>query len=84
MPCGRQRGEGIVHSFFTTALDEGKWSASNPGPRFTAGERTPGPHLIGGWVSLRAGLDKDARGKFLSSAWDRTPVVQYVVRYYIA
>jgi hypothetical protein len=29
---------------------------SRPG-RFTPGERTHGPHSIGGWVGPRAGLD---------------------------
>ena len=39
----------------TSALDEGGWSASRPGP-FTPGER-PGTHRIGGWVGPRASLD---------------------------
>jgi hypothetical protein len=34
-------------------------------PRFTAGERTPGIHRIGGWVGLRAVLDTEARGKII-------------------
>jgi hypothetical protein len=28
-------------------------------------ERTPGIHLVGGWVGLRAGLDIEARGKII-------------------
>jgi hypothetical protein len=46
-----------------------------PRPRFTPGER----RVKGGWVSLRAGLDTEARGKFFASARDRTPVAQSVV-----
>jgi hypothetical protein len=35
-----------------------KWEVSvTPRPRFTPRERAPGTHCIGGWVSLRAGLD---------------------------
>jgi hypothetical protein len=45
-------------------------------------ERTPGAHLIGGLVGLRAGLDTEARGKSFASAGDRTSVVQSVVRHY--
>jgi hypothetical protein len=30
------------------------------------GERTPGTHCTGGWVSPRAGLDTEATGKILS------------------
>jgi murein endopeptidase len=29
----------------------GEWSASRPG-RFTAGEKNPGTHQIGGWVGV--------------------------------
>jgi hypothetical protein len=29
-------------------------------------DRTPGTHCVGGWVSLRAGLDTEARGKIIS------------------
>jgi hypothetical protein len=35
------------------------------GQRFTPGERTPGNHSVGGWVGPRAGLDTEAREKFL-------------------
>jgi hypothetical protein len=58
------------------------WVVSvTPRPRFTPGERTPGTNWIGGWVSLRAGLDTQARGKVRclcrGSNPDR-PVVQSV------
>jgi hypothetical protein len=45
-----------VHTFLTTALAKGEWSASLHGP-FTPRERVPGTHWIGGWVDPRAGLD---------------------------
>jgi hypothetical protein len=61
--------------------------ASRPGRAFTPGERTPGTHWTGGWVSPRAGLDTEAIGKILcpcrGSNPDR-PVVQPVVRHYTA
>jgi hypothetical protein len=42
------------------------WVVSvTPRPRFRPGERTPGTHCTGGWVSLRAGLDTEVRGKIL-------------------
>jgi len=40
----------------TVALGGGEWSASCPG-YFTARERAPGIHWIGGWVGSRASLD---------------------------
>jgi hypothetical protein len=45
-----------LHAFLTLALDGGEWSASHSS-RFTPRERAPGTHWIGGWVSLRVGLD---------------------------
>jgi hypothetical protein len=49
------------------------------------GERTPGTHYTRGWVGLRAGLDKEVRGKILcpcrGSNLDR-PDVQSVARHY--
>jgi hypothetical protein len=69
------------YSFTTSAVDGGEWSASRPG------ESTPGTHCTGGWVSLRAGLDTEVRGKIFcpcqGSNPDR-PVVQSVVRHYTA
>jgi hypothetical protein len=42
------------------------WVVSvTPQPRFTPGERTPGTHWTGGWMGPRAGLDTEARGKFI-------------------
>jgi hypothetical protein len=45
----------MIHTFLTSALVGGQWSASRPG-RFTPGETAPGTHCIGGGVDLRAGL----------------------------
>jgi hypothetical protein len=45
-----------IHIFLISALAGGEWSTSRPS-RFTPGERTPGTHLIGGWVDPGAGLD---------------------------
>jgi hypothetical protein len=49
-----------LHTFLTSALVEGEWSASRP-TRFTPGERVPGIHRIRGWVGSRADLDSLAR-----------------------
>jgi hypothetical protein len=46
------RYSSIIHIFGTRW---GEWSASGP-YRFTTRDRAPGAHRIGGWVSLRAGL----------------------------
>jgi hypothetical protein len=34
---------------------------------------TPGTHLIGGWLGLRAGLDTKARGEILCLCWGSNP-----------
>jgi len=52
----RQSCPAQVHSFLTSELDRGYRSASRSG-RFTPGNKDPGLHRIGGWVSLRSGLD---------------------------
>jgi hypothetical protein len=54
-----------IHIFLSSALAEGEWSASRPG-RFTARERAPSIHWIGGWVEPRAGLDDAENRKFLT------------------
>jgi hypothetical protein len=53
-----------------------------PRPRFTPGERIPSTHWLGGWASLRDGLDTEATGKIVDSAGDQTLVVQSLVRHY--
>jgi len=45
-----------LHTFLTSALDEGEWSASCPGC-FTPRERAPGTQWKGGWVGPRTSLD---------------------------
>jgi hypothetical protein len=62
------------YSFLTLAL-----ISVTPRPRFTPEERIPGNHCIGGWVGLRAGLEAEARGKFLCLCRGSDPLVQFVV-----
>jgi hypothetical protein len=50
----------------TLALVGGERSASGL-CLFTPGERSPGIHLIGGWVSPRAGLDDMEKYKLLTA-----------------
>jgi hypothetical protein len=73
------RGGISFYSFLISTLDRGEWSASHPGRAFTPEEGTPGTRCTGGWVGPRAGLDTEARVKFLcprrGSNPDR-PVVQ--------
>jgi hypothetical protein len=52
------------YSFLTSALDGGKWSAFRLG-RALPPEKDPGAHWVGDWVSLRAGLVTETRGKIL-------------------
>jgi len=49
-----------LHTFLTTALDGGEWSASHPS-YYTPRERDPGTHWIGGWVGPRAGPEVVAK-----------------------
>jgi hypothetical protein len=57
----------ISYTFLTSALDEGKWSASRAVP-FNPRERASGTHWIGGWVGPTAGLEAVYEFKFLFSA----------------
>jgi hypothetical protein len=50
--------------FLTSALVEGEWSASRSG-HFTAEEKAPGTHWIGGWMGPRTGLDDEYRRQIL-------------------
>jgi hypothetical protein len=45
-----------IHVYLTSALIGGEWSASRTG-RLTTGERIPGAHWKGSWVSSRNSLD---------------------------
>jgi hypothetical protein len=62
----------LIYVFLPSALDGGEWSASRPG-RFTAGERAPGTHWIGGWVGPRAGLNDVEKRKIFDPTGTRTP-----------
>jgi hypothetical protein len=53
-----------IHSL-TSALDGGEWTTSCPG-QFTARERVPGTHWIGGWVGPGAVLDAVVKRKIPS------------------
>jgi hypothetical protein len=44
-----------------------------PQPLFTPRGEDPGTNWTGGWVSLRAGLDIEARGKILCLCWGSNP-----------
>jgi hypothetical protein len=71
------RGEGSSYSFLHWIGVSGQHHA--PTAIYTQ-VSTPGTHWIGGWVSLKARLDTEARGKI--SAGDPNPIVQSVVRHY--
>jgi hypothetical protein len=62
----RRLGEGRCssYSFWTSALDGVSGQRHAPAA-LCPGERTPGTHCTEGWVFPRAGLDTEARGKFL-------------------
>jgi hypothetical protein len=48
-------------------------------PRFTPRQRTPSAHCTGGRVCLRAGLDKEDRGKILSPLPGIEPVIIIII-----
>jgi hypothetical protein len=54
-----------IHIFLTSALVGGDWSASRPS-RFTPGERAPGTHWKGGWLSPKTGLEDVEKRKVLT------------------
>jgi hypothetical protein len=66
-PCRRLVGQEIIAPNHFWPQHCMGWVVSiTPRPRFTPGERTPGTHWTGGWVGLRAGMDKEVRGKIIS------------------
>jgi hypothetical protein len=75
--CG-SGGTSRVLSFLTSALDESEWLVSHPG-RFTPDERALASLSIGGWVSLKTGLEWE---KCLAHSENWTPAVQPVARRY--
>jgi hypothetical protein len=64
--------EAYLHTFLTSALGEGEWSASQPG-RFTPRERAPGTRSIGGWVGPRTALDAVVKRGIPSPCRDSNP-----------
>jgi len=66
-----------LHTFLTSVLDGGEWSASLPG-RFTHGGVTV-THCIGGWMGSRTCLDAVENRRISTLAGNRIPVVQPVV-----
>jgi hypothetical protein len=75
------------YSFSTWALDGVSGQRHAPAALYPRGNDPPGTHCTGGWVGIRAGLDKEDRGKILcpcrGSNLDH-PVVQSVDRHYTA
>jgi len=55
-PQGQSARVRTIYSFYSKALEGGEGSASRSG-RFYLRER-PGTHCTGGWLGLRAGLDR--------------------------
>jgi hypothetical protein len=53
-----------IHVFLTSALVRDEWSVSCS-CRFTAGEKIPDTHWIGGRVGPRTGVDDVEKRKFL-------------------
>jgi hypothetical protein len=54
-----------IHTYMTSALVGGEWSASRPG-HFIPGERAPGSHWIGGCVDPRVSMEDKEKRKFLT------------------
>jgi hypothetical protein len=61
---GKSKAVPLFEAFLSSALDGGEWSASRSG-RALPLAKDPGTFWIGGWVSHRAGLDTEVRGKIL-------------------
>jgi hypothetical protein len=79
-----------LHSFLTSALDGGEWSASRTS-RFISGVRVAGSNCTEGWVGPRAGMDDMVKGKnpIILPAGNlapppRLPVVQPVIQKHLA
>jgi len=52
-----QRMEVQLHAFLTLALQRGEWTASQPWPLYTPGERATRTQMTGDWVGLRDGVN---------------------------
>jgi hypothetical protein len=85
-PCTRQRRIAPTRSgsrHYIRMSDE--WSASRPGRYLPPMKGPPSTHWIEGRFGLRAGLDREARGKILCLFRGSNPVLpvtQFVVRHY--
>jgi hypothetical protein len=64
-----------LHTYLTSVLDGGEWSASRPG-RFTPRERAPGLHWIGGLVGPRAGLETVSKREIPNPSGNRTQIIR--------
>jgi hypothetical protein len=72
------------YSFLTSALDGGEWSASRPGRALPLGKGPQVPiEQEAGWASEPVWTQR-LEEKSFTSAGDRTPIVQPVVRHYTA
>jgi hypothetical protein len=57
MQAPRGRGDIDTTNFFTLALDGGSGQRQHQAALYPR-QRTPVTHCLGGWVGLRAGLDR--------------------------
>jgi hypothetical protein len=70
------------HSFLTSALERGEWSASRPGRTLPPGKEPPVPIVQeAGWAPEPVWSQR-LEDKPCASVRDRDPVVQPVVRHY--
>jgi hypothetical protein len=72
---------GIAPLFLNSELDGSEWSVSRP-CRFTPGKRVPGTHWTGGWVAPEPVWTLCSRDKSVTTAGNRSPPSQPVVRPY--
>jgi hypothetical protein len=71
---------GFAPTSLTPALDGGEWSASRPGRALPPGKGPLVPIVQeAGWAPEAVWMQRQEEK---SSVWDRTPVVQSVVRHY--
>jgi hypothetical protein len=66
--------ETCLQLIFDLSTRSGTLSASHPGHALLPGKEP-------GWFGLRVALDTEAREKMVSSAGDRIPIVQSIVRH---
>jgi hypothetical protein len=72
----------VPHSFLTSALGGGEWSASRPGRVLPPGKEPPVPIVQeAGWAPEPVRTQR-LDEKSSASVGDRTPAVQSVIRHY--